>query len=622
MIPIRVALPNTPLDALSYQAPEELDAQLKPGGLVQVPLHNRSVTGLVVDRGGPAYSKAKPIEEVLDPDFLPQELVGVLGWVRGHYLAPWGEVVACAVPRWARKPTGYKEADRVSEAVSTPPTLTWHQHRVVGPVIRAMGEGAGKVFLLHDQGEGRFEVYLRVVEEALRRGRSALVVMPEIALTPELLDRFSQRFPEVLVPYHSGVPLNKRRGYWHGMRSGQVRVVVGSRSAVFAPLRDLGLIIVDEEEESSYKAPRSPYYHARDVAVARGRIARAVVLLASLAPSLESAFEVSQHRYQLLSLPAPPKPNSLKIVDMRGRWDKLVSVPLRKEIQRKLAAREPVILFLNRRGFARSLLCGECGWIARCPQCRLLLVYDRAGRRLRCHLCNHSEPGFDECPKCYGSRFIYGGIGTQRLEEELKGLIPQGPIVRLDRDTRRSKGVERFLPLSGPSILLGTRAVIQGFRFPKEALLGVISADTFLDRPDFRASERLFQFLIRAIRRADRVVVQTTHPDSYAIRSARTQNFRSFYEVELKLRRELNYPPFSRLIRLDLPRSKERALEAVKGLRRLPGVEVYGPIDKPGPRSLKSFVLKLPARDSIDELLSVDELSRSGIRVEVDPLEL
>jgi primosomal protein N' (replication factor Y) len=491
-------------------------------------------------------------------------------------------------------------------------------------VSQALRKGTGQVFLLHDwDGGGRFEVYLRLVEEALHQGRSALILVPEIALTPKLLGRFSQRFPNCLAPFYSTLTRSQLKRCWHGARTGQIRAVVGSRSAVFVPLNDLGLIIVAEEEDTSYKERRRPYYNARDVAIARGGIARAVVLLSSLAPSLESIFKVKQGEYKFLKLSGSKahKPNPLKIVDMRKKWGVLISAPLRDEIRRKLMTGEPIILFLNRRGFARSISCSECGWVAQCPNCGLPLIYHRVDRGFKCHLCNYRQPGFDECPRCHGSQFIYTGMGTQRLEEELRRLIPGVQIQRLDGDTLRSMRAKsaRFHP--GPSIYLGTMAVIQGFQFPARALLGMVSADTFLDRPDFRASERLFQFLIRAARRADQVVVQTAHPDSYAIRYAQDQKFEPFYAAELKLRQTLNYPPFSRLVRLIYPTTQSDVIN-LETLRQLPGVEVYGPEHKLGRISTSTVVLKVPPNITLEEVLMPERLHRFGVRVEVDPLEL
>ncbi|MDA2917086.1 primosomal protein N', partial [Nitrospinae bacterium AH_259_B05_G02_I21] len=429
-----------------------------------------------------------------------------------------------------------RPAELASGVSTPPPALTASQERALAPVAQAMDEGAYQAFLLHGvTGSGKTEIYLRAIDLALERGRSACVLVPEIALTPQLVQRFEDRFPGRVGVLHSALSSGERYDQWRGLRAGRASICIGARSAVFAPLRDLGVVVVDEEHDGSYKQEESPRYHAREVALVRAREAGAVAILGSATPSLESRHNVDRNKLALLELPdrieGRPLPN-VEVVDLRGGEGSagagpvIWSPPLAEALRARVARGEQALVLLNRRGFANVIQCVDCGHVFGCANCSVSLTYHAARRAARCHWCDATVRTIRACPECNGALFHYGGLGTQRVEEEVKKLVPGAVVARMDRDTTSRRGA--YLSLLGAlgageiDVLVGTQMIAKGHDYPNITLVGVVSADTSLHVPDFRAAERTFQLLTQVAGRTGRgeaggeVIVQTYMPDHYA----------------------------------------------------------------------------------------------------------
>ena len=476
---------------------------------------------------------------------------------------------------------------------------------------------ASRTFLLHGvTGSGKTEVYLQAIAVALAQGRGAIVLVPEISLTPQTIERFKARFSHGpgrtgVAVLHSHLSAGERHDEWHKIRQGRARVVIGARSAVFAPVEPLGLIVVDEEHEDSYKQEEAPRYQARDVAVLRGEREGAVVVLGSATPSLESYFNARRGKYRLLELPIRVDQQKLpvvRVVDLRQEVRGAKGVPmfsrwLRDAIQARLEKGEQTILFLNRRGYATSLQCPHCGYVAGCPHCSVSLTYHRTTARLCCHICGHTEAVPPACPNpaCGHPAIRYAGIGTQRVEETLARLFPRARVQRMDSDVLQRKDDYRRLlgefRAGRIDILVGTQMIAKGLHFPNVTLVGIVYADLGLHLPDFRAAERTFQLLTQVSGRAGRgevegeVVVQAFTPFHSAIQYARRHDFVSFYEEEVEFRRPLGYPPWARIALLTLRgRNEEMVKYAAEHVRReveaviaprLPSLRMAGPAAAP-----------------------------------------
>jgi primosomal protein N' (replication factor Y) len=489
---------------------------------------------------------------------------------------------------------------------SQPLTLNGEQAAALEKITVAMsgtGEGAGrehapqdaKVFLLHGvTGSGKTEVYLQAIAWALQQGRGAIVLVPEISLTPQTVERFKARFSSGplqtrVAVVHSHLSAGERHDEWHKIRQGRARIVIGARSAIFAPVDPLGLIIVDEEHEHSYKQEEAPRYHARDVAVLRGRREGAVVVLGSATPSLESYYNARRGKYVLLEMPTRVDDQKLpvvRVIDMRRevRRDKgppVFSGLLKEAIARRLEQKQQVILFLNRRGYASSLQCPRCGYVAGCPHCSVALTYHRARQKLCCHICGHESEAPHACPEthCRNPAIRYAGLGTEKVEDTLRKLFPHARVERMDSDVlKRKEDYRRILGnvrTGKTDILIGTQMIAKGLHFPNVTLVGIIYADLSLHLPDFRAGERTFQLLTQVAGRAGRgevegeVVVQTFTPFHPAIQFARRHDFAGFFEQELAFRAQLNYPPASRVALLTLKgRNEDKVKFTASHLRR------------------------------------------------------
>jgi primosomal protein N' (replication factor Y) (superfamily II helicase) len=464
-------------------------------------------------------------------------------------------------------------------------------------------------FLLHGvTGSGKTEVYLQALAHALEQGKGAIVLVPEISLTPQTVERFKARFSSgklqtLVAVLHSHLSAGERHDEWHKIRQGRARIVIGARSAIFAPVEPLGLIIVDEEHEHTYKQEEAPRYHARDVAIVRGRMENAVVVLGSATPSMESYHNCRRGKYSLLELPERvdhQKMPHVRVVDMRQAAMKekgapLFSPQLKEAITQRLERGEQTILFLNRRGYSTSLQCPKCGFVAECPNCSLAMTYHRPEQKLACHICGHSERVPSACPndKCRNPAIRFAGTGTQKVEEVLGKLFPQARVRRMDADVMKRKDDYRQalgdFRTGKTDILIGTQMIAKGLHFPNVTLVGIIFADMALHQPDFRAGERTFQLLTQVAGRAGRgdvegeVFVQAFTPFHPAIQCARRHDFVGFYDQEMEFREPLKYPPVARVALLTLKgRSEEKVKFSADHLKReVDKLKAAGPLTPP-----------------------------------------
>ena len=541
---------------------------------------------------------------------------------------------------------------------STPRRLNPAQQGAFDQIRRALDDRRFHAFLLHGvTGSGKTEVYLNAIEAVLRQGRSALLLVPEIALTPAMAGQFLARFPDRVAILHSAFTDVERSEEWRRIRSGAASVVVGTRSGVFAPVRNLGLIVVDEEHDGSYKQEETPRYHGRDVAVVRAHDAGACVLLGSATPSLESRYNGESGKYTLLELPARieerPMP-TVELIDMRQefletRKQVTFSRKLTAALAERLANHEQTIILLNRRGFSSFVACRACGERVECVNCSVTLTFHKRDRRLLCHYCGYAQRPPSACPKCSSDHIYFLGLGSERAEEELHRDFPAARIARLDRDTatggRRFETILNGFRKGDYDILVGTQMIAKGHDIPNVTLVGVISADMGLGVPDFRAAERTFQLLTQVAGRAGRgsvpgiVLIQTIQPDHYAIRLAAAQDYAAFYEKELAFRRALHYPPFSAMANvLVRGEKKEVALGMSTSLARLftpppDRLRVLGPAEAPVARLRNEyryqFLVKAASRKALSELLQrvrrfaqEHKWGATALMIDVDPLTL
>ena len=440
--------------------------------------------------------------------------------------------------------------------------LTDEQQSALDKILLAMAEKRSETFLLQGvTGSGKTEVYLQAIQKTLAEGKQAIMLVPEISLTPQMTERFRARFGELVAVLHSGLSIGEKYDEWRKIQQGKVSVVVGARSAIFAPFENVGLIILDEEHESTYKQEDSPRYHARDVAIWRSQFYNCPVILGSATPSLESFARARKGVYTLLTLKNRALNQSLpkvEVVDMRAELAagnrSMFSNKLIEAIQLRIERNEQIVLFLNRRGYSSFVLCRDCGTTVQCPNCDISLTYHRYQEKIKCHYCGYEEYVPQTCPQCASDNIRFFGTGTQKVEEELYKLFPEVKVLRMDVDTTSKKGAhEQLLDQFGrgeAQILLGTQMIAKGLDFPNITLVGVLSADTSLHIPDYRSAERTFQLLTQVSGRAGRhekegeVIIQSYTPDHYAIQLSIEQLYEPFYEQEMFNRRQAGYPPF------------------------------------------------------------------------------
>jgi primosomal protein N' (replication factor Y) len=697
-----------------YGIPSDLMGEVRPGSQVLVPFRNRSLRGFVLEvfSGEPRVGLRQI--KALKGGAVDDRVMSIARWAAEYYVAPIGEVLKAAVPNpvaRVRLPAGREERSTVPESgLSLKPNS--QQNAVLKTIGEGLERGDFEVFLLQGvTGSGKTFIYCKAAARVIADGGSCLVLVPEISMSTQLVDRFREFFGDEVVISHSGLSASERYQSWKKAGSGEAKVVVGARSAVFSPLVNLKLIIVDEEHEPSFKQSDVPRYNARDVAVKRGQLEGSLVLLGTATPSLESYNNARTGKYKMLRLPcridsrplasvqlvdlkrrpgggtggptkaeagansaggeAAPRPDAAEVAAKPGSsevaskpagaeaaaatdasW--LFSETLKTKMTERLANREQVILFINRRGHSTFVQCRDCGGSFRCPRCEVTLTYHSDPHRLFCHYCGYTAGSANECPKCGGSNFWFGGVGTQKVENEIKRMFPEVGVLRMDVDSTRRKGSQRSMVETFSSgealVLLGTQMVAKGFDFPGVTLVGVIYADTQLNLPDFRASERTFQLLTQVAGRAGRgrlpgeVIIQTFLPEHPSLKAAARQDFDLFCEGELSDRRELFFPPFSRLIDVSFAAADENEViqcsaSVKRGLERwlreegITSVDVMGPAPYPIARmrnkSRWHITLRgksLPElRRGLVALRRIAERERPGslaVGLDIDPLQL
>ncbi len=533
--------------------------------------------------------------------------------------------------------------------------LTTEQSDALAALIEAADARTFRPVLLHGvTGSGKTEVYLRLARHVIASGRQVLVLVPEIALTPALAGVFRAAFGEQVAVQHSGLSDGERHDQWHRIRRGAVSVVVGTRSAVFAPLTSIGLIVVDEEHDGSYKQDETPRYHGRDVAVVRAQMARALVVLASATPSLETAANAEAGRYGLVRMNRRVLDRPLadvRLVDMRREIaatgaETALSRPLIEAIEHRLASGEQSLVLLNRRGFATVVFCRACGATLECPHCSVTLTYHRAARRVRCHYCNYAVHVPRVCGECGDQYLEHAGVGTERLEAELRERFPSARIARVDRDTIRRRGaITRVLAAvarGDVDILVGTQMIAKGHDFPAVTLVGVVAADVGLGLPDFRAAERTFQLLTQVVGRAGRgetageAIIQTLYPEHYSVQAAAAQDYATFYAREMEFRRAMIYPPVVAMVNVvvrdrELDAAMAAAAELAARIRpRAPGVRILGPAPAAIARLRDEYRVQIflkgrqrrVMREAIAAALGERPDLRRRVTVDVDPVSV
>lgn len=443
-----------------------------------------------------------------------------------------------------------------------PLPLTIDQQEAMGPILGSIENKVHEVFLLYGvTGSGKTEIYLQSIQDVIEKGKEAIVLVPEIALTPQMVNRFKGRFGNLVAVLHSGLSAGEKYDEWRKIQRKEVKVVVGARSAIFAPFENLGIIIIDEEHETSYKQEEMPRYHARDVAIERAQKYNCPVVLGSATPSLESFARAQKGVYKLLSLPNRMNQRALpavEIIDMREELREgnrsMFSRKLLELLKERIDRKEQSVLFLNKRGHSSFVMCRDCGYVMNCPNCDISLTYHRVHEQMKCHYCGYESHVPTQCPECSSDYIRYFGTGTQKVEDELGKILPEARVIRMDVDTTGKKGShERLLKEfheGKADILLGTQMIAKGLDFPNITLVGVLSADTMLHLPDFRSSEKTFQLLTQVSGRAGRhelpgeVIIQTYTPEHYSVELAGTQDYDLFYNREMMMRKAHHYPPF------------------------------------------------------------------------------
>lgn len=611
--------------------------------MVKIPLGRRQTLGIVADlkpATGP-LPHLKTITALVDlrPYLTPAQLE-LARWVAEYYVTSLGLVIKAMLPKLSVRPPKLV----IPDVPRTPAFALTDQQKAA---LKLIFTSPNPVTLLYGvTGSGKTEVYLQAIARVLKEGKQCLVLIPEISLTPQTIARFQARFdPAIIALLHSQLPYGQRFREWQRIRDGKAKIVIGPRSALFAPVQRLGLIVIDEEHESSYKQwDQQPRYHARDVARQYAKLTGARLILGSATPSIETFYAATRDQINLAELPeriVQAKMPPVEIVDMRdelrGGNKSIFSNLLQEKIATALAQKQQAILFINRRGAATFIMCRDCGYVPTCQRCQVSLTYHfTPGSMLLCHHCGYRADMPALCPACGSARIRYFGTGTQKVEAELKRLFPASRVLRLDTDTtqRACSHAEIFHGFAGQKadILIGTQMIAKGFDLPNVALVGIISADTSLQLPDFRSNERTFQLLTQVAGRTGRglqpgsVVLQTYHPDHPTITAAAQHDYRKFYEAEIKERRQLKYPPFAEQIKIVLGDATPAKL-AVKGKQvmaeltgRLPRTNVLGPIPAFVPKIRNKFIALIlfsgPADKTVLRQLKID-----GV-IDVDPVDL
>jgi len=634
-----VAVPIDKFCLFTYTGKEDL--KLQKGSVVRIPFRNKMLEGVVIEEGK-YFKGAKEIhEKILD---LPLDLFKLCQWVSSYYVCPPGLVFSFCLPPIMKKVKTFKEYPKKESIIKLNPS----QNKAYKKIMKAIKEERFETFLLFGvTGSGKTEIYLRLMEHVIDKGKSVLYLTPEISMIPQVIERIRDRFGNG-ESYNYKSSRGMRYSYWLNAINGNLKIGVGSRMSVFSPFRNLGLIIVDEEHSDSYRQEDlKPRFSGRDVAVMRGKIGNFPVILGSATPSIESFYNVENGKYKLLELPKRVKGMDLPEVKIANPKDKLFSEVMEKEIENTLNKEKPsrVILFLNRRGYAPYGKCYNCGWVARCRDCDISLTLHKKTNKLICHHCGYRIDRIENCPDC-GKEIFYLGWGTQRIEEEIEKKCAGYSIKRMDTDSTSGRHsheeIYSKLKKGEIQILLGTQMVTKGLDLPDIGFVGVVSADTALNFPDFRATEKTFQLLSQVAGRAGRgetgkVLIQSSNPNHYAIKSASAHNYRGFYNEEIKFRESANYPPFTKLARIII-KSKEikkaenasvRLKKIIESMAEAKKITILGPVACPIGKIEKHFRFHLLLKSKTSSVLQNilrklynKKIPAVKISLEIDPVNM
>jgi len=604
---------NLPVNStFQYKVPDGLAFSAGIGKRVNIPFRTGNRIGYIVKiEDQPVIADPRPLLDVIDEaPIFTSDMIELAKWVSDNYFCGWGEALEAMIPSVLKRgkvSSSPRIKEEEEEVVPTSPHVPNEEQReVLKRVNKCIDEARHEVFLLHGiTGSGKTEIYLRAMENVISKGKTGIILVPEISLTPQTVERFRSRFGDTVAVFHSRMLESARFAEWKRIKDGEAKVVVGPRSAVFSPFDRLGLIVVDEEHEPSYKQEDPPRYHAREVAIQRAKMALAPVILGSATPSMESYYRAVSGQYHLVELTQridEKKLPKVKIVDMRMELDtrsgrKVISQVMEEVLKKDISKKQQALIFLNRRGFSTFVICRKCGYVLKCFKCDSPLVFHQERKELVCHYCSRTVQPVQICPECNGDHMMYRGTGTQKVEEELRKIIPGAVIARMDSDTMAKRGShEKVLKKFKDheiDVIVGTQMIAKGLDFPKVTLVGVVSADANLNLPDFRSGERTFNLITQVAGRAGRgdlggeVIVQTFTPENYAVNMAVKHDFHGFYLKEIESRRQLMFPPFTSILKMTIRGRKEEKVIATAGSlagvisKKMPGYEIIGPVPSP-----------------------------------------
>lgn len=606
----------------------ETDLDIQVGSLVSIPLRNRYVKGLATKIVPKPKFQTKQVKKILSEEpVLTKVQLELAQKIADYYFCNLADVIPSILSfEFGKKRRTTEITQIVNEKLKDNLKLTKDQERVFEEISK--GPAKSKYLLFGVTGSGKTEIYLQLVAEALKEDKGSIILIPEISLTPQTSKRFKERFGDKVAVWHSHLKETEKYATWEKITSGEVKVILGARSAIFSPIKNLGYIIIDEEHESSYKQDQTPRYETTRVAEWLSDITGAKLILGSATPKIESYYKTQKGAYTLCEMSErivqaemPP----VKIVDLRNEFKKgnksIISDDLFEATREALAQKKQVIMFVNRRGASTFVVCRDCGHVEECPKCEIPLTYHPSeGQVLKCHHCEYKKMAPVICPECASHAIKFFGLGTQRAEIEAKKMFPQAKVARMDRDTTKKRGsheqIYEDFSAGDSDILIGTQLIAKGWDLPNVAVVGVISADTMLNLPDFRSSERTFSLLTQVSGRtgrgehAGKVVVQTYNPENYAVLAAAKHDYRLFYDQEIIEREKYSYPPFSELIKLTYssPDSAKAEIEAERLAKSLQenfprtdkndSVAILGPstafIEKIAGKYRWQIVIKLP----------------------------
>ncbi len=640
----------------SYSIPKDLEKDIKEGIEVKIPLGNKKISGIIFNfpKIKPKF-KLKNILEIIDINpALSREQLKLAEFISKYYYTSLGIVLKIMLPK--RVGTRKHESIKLSKEKISFPKLTKTQNEI----YKSINNSKQKSFLIHGvTGSGKTEIYLKLIKDTLDQGKQAILLVPEISLTPQTVQKVASRFDhKIIALLHSNLSAGEKYKAWQDIRDQKIKIIIGPRSAILTPIRNLGLIIIDEEHDSSYKQyDQNPQYHVREVAFKLSELTNCQVILGSATPSVETYYLAKSKQVKLLEMPERfqggynmPK---VQIVDMREELKKknysIFSDNLVKELENTFKNKKQSLLFINRRGTSTFVMCRDCGYVLKCPHCDVPLVYHSGFDKtdhLNCHYCNYCEKISTKCPKCDSQYIKYFGAGTERIESEFKAQFPGVKVARMDKDTMNTKFAHfntfnDFLNKKY-DVLIGTQMITKGFDLPNIDLIGIISADTCLNLPDFRSFEHTFQLVTQVAGRTGRgsdqgkVILQTYNPDNKILKAASKHDYKLFYKEEIRERESLAYPPFSKLIKIifknkDFNKTKIKAESIFKIIRKYIqdnklNITILGPstafIPKKRGEFIWQIILKLNDKISLDKRNKLLNILPSDCNVDIDPESL